>query len=123
MAWDGVVNGQKFNTDEWERWQQGECGTYAAGLKTLNPKLKVAAANFGEHFFAHDGKHAYDSAGKHPMPYRGVSGKEHWAVEKNVDLGDYGEGHGEAPKADIFMAMKHATRHNILGGQWPRKIG
>lgn len=109
-----------YNTDEWKRWQQGECGTYAAGLKKLNPKLRVAAGDDGEHFYAYDKGFAYDSAGRHPMPYRGIEGQlQH--VQRNANLDHYGEGPGWAADEDIQAAADHAQRHGILEGRYGRR--
>lgn len=62
-----------YVTDEWKRWQQGDCYTYAHALLQLRPDLHLGSLDQGMHLFAHDNTHAYDSAGKHCLPYAGVT--------------------------------------------------
>jgi hypothetical protein len=113
-----------YNTDEWSTWQQGRCGTYACGLQRLRPDLKMGSIDAGAHFFAHDEKYAYDSAGRHPLPYTGVAGHgtdvglnetpEYWGLPHD-------EAGPEGPEPHIEAAMQHAQRHGILEGKFQRK--
>lgn len=113
-----------FITDEWAKWQQGYCGTYACALIEDDPSLRLGGLDFENsdedeyfaptHYFAHDDKYAYDSAGKHPLPYKGVSGD---ALQSITDLGDpedWGilEDEGATPE-DIEEAKSHVRRHKV----------
>lgn len=64
---------------EWARWQQGGCCTYAVALIELRPHLRFGTLfcdeGIPQHHFAHDDEFAYDSAGKHPLPYLGIFGQ------------------------------------------------
>jgi hypothetical protein len=113
-----------YNTDEWSTWQQGKCGTYACGLQQLKPDLHFGTIEGGSHFFAHDETHAYDSAGRHPLPYTGIEGHpgevelhssaEYWGVPHDEHGPEGSEGH-------IKAAMEHAQRHGILEGRYQRR--
>lgn len=114
-----------YVTDEWHIWQQGKCGTYAVALIAAHPNLRFGT--LGEstgqgtdwvptHHFAHDDTHAYDSAGRHPLPYRGVAGScDVQCLDEQPDW--YGVLEGEAgPEGNDFhlaAATAHAARHNI----------
>jgi len=64
------------------RWQRGACLTYAEALKACDPTLRWGI-HYGPntdpdwpeaqyepmHVFVHDEKYAYDSLGRHPLPY------------------------------------------------------
>lgn len=130
------LNARGFITDDWERWQQGDCGTYAVALLREYPHLRLGGIDFwnftgpdGEqydnpgHYVAHDDHYAYDSSGIHPLPYTGVdadgSGRwlpdigdpEHWGLSENYgECGDYDDG-------SLADAIRHATTHNILPPQ------
>ena len=74
-----------------------------------------------EHHFAHDDAYAYDSAGRHPLPYHGVHGEADY-YELDGDPDDWAplseEGSGEP---DVVAAQEHARRQRILdGGYGPR---
>ena len=118
-----------YVTDEWKTWQQGHCGTYALALILAYPQLRLGAAGYTEygngdasdgwdlaHFFAHDDTFAYDSAGRHPLPYRGVHGDLDYA-----ELDSYPEDWGipdeeagpEGPDHWLAAATAHARRHGI----------
>lgn len=117
------VSAAGYNTDEWSRWQQGQCGTYACGLQQMRPDLGIGTFD-GSHFFAHDTTHAYDSAGRHPLPYTGIEGQaEH--VELNVSAAEWGLPHEEAgpegSEVHIAAAVRHAQRHGILEGRYGRR--
>jgi len=110
-----------YVTDEWERWQQEHCGTYAAALMLLRPGLRLGmmgGSEDTEHYFAHDGSRAYDSAGCHLLPYLGVFGRAEWCELDAANPGIWGEpGDGagtEGFKQDIADAMAHAGRNRIL---------
>jgi hypothetical protein len=110
-----------YVTDEWDRWQQGHCGTYAAALMLLRPGLRLGMTGGGqdaEHYFAHDGSRAYDSAGCHLLPYLGVLGQAEWCELDAANPGIWGEpGDGSGPEGfeqDIADAMAHARRNRIL---------
>jgi hypothetical protein len=97
---------------EWRRWQQGNCGIYAHALRRTDTALRfgVLGETLGTgwwplHYFAHDEQFAYDSAGRHRLPYRGLDGSfdvmvldqapEDWGVpdeeaaasEREVEIG------------------------------------
>jgi 8-oxo-dGTP diphosphatase len=112
-----------YCTDDWDRWQQGNCGTYAAALVRAHPHLSFGVAGYSDddgwspaHFFAHDDTHAYDSAGKHPLPYRGVHGDmdiqelghapEDWGMPEEEGAGDQ----------EVSAAQEHARRNRIVEG-------
>ncbi len=56
-------------------WQHGLCDTYAKAMLDMYPHLKLGILynedDIEQHYFAHDGKYAYDSIGKHKLPYTG----------------------------------------------------
>lgn len=121
-----------YCTDEWDRWQKGQCGTYATGLMQERPDLRLGGVDFNNdpgfdnptHFVAHDDQHAYDSAGRHPLPYGGIRGEGRWLP----DLGspeDYGipddEAGPEGVEPNISAAREHARRNEIFSGRWPRR--
>lgn len=103
-----------YNTDEWSRWQGGGCLEYAHALLEKFPHLSAGAlyrddGEFSDfqHHFAHDDTHAYDSAGRHPLPYHGVHGDMKMLL--NDDLGDYDE-----PDPDeVAAAHQHIERNGI----------
>lgn len=106
---------------EWSRWQQGGCLDYARALLTLDPALRLGTlrAQDGEsspitHYFGHDATHAYDSAGRHPLPYLGV---RHDADLMVTDDGDPDD-HDEAVPHDVDDAIAHIVRHGILAGRF-----
>lgn len=127
---DSLVEVRKrgYCTDEWGRWQQGQCGTYAVALTQAKPGLRFGVAGTEDfpdsHFFAHDDTHAYDSAGRHPLPYRGVHGN---LTQNDLDSDpeDFGipdeESGPEGPGPNLAAAREHARRNRILeGGFSPR---
>lgn len=116
-----------YVTEGWRRWQQGCCGTYALALMQIRPGLRLGVSGITEngggdasggwqpaHFYAHDDTWAYDSAGRHPLPYHGIHGDmdyhEHDASPDDWSL-PAEEGTGEH---DIRDAQDHARRHAIL---------
>lgn len=68
-----------------DEWQHGLCDCYALAMMQEHPHLRlgVAGTTFDDngggwwpnHYFAHDDTHAYDSLGKHPLPYNGSQGQ------------------------------------------------
>ena len=119
------VKAQGYNTDGWKKWQQGGCLEYAVGLTRLNPKLRFGTLvnhedgptgetyDIPTHHFAHDDSHAYDSSGKHPLPYHGVTGHAD-AAYLDDDPDDYDQAHED----DVHEAMEHAKAHGILEGRY-----
>lgn len=123
----------KYNRDEWSIWQQGKCGTYALALMRLRSDLRFGGVDFfpepgfdnPQHFVAHSDTHAYDSAGEHPLPYRGIDGTgvwlpdlgdpKHWGIPE-----DEASIHDEGMERTIAKAQDHARRHGILEGRWPQ---
>ena len=107
-----------YCTDEWSRWQQGGCYTYAHALVQLNPQLRLGALgrdeeSAGSHLFAHDDTHAYDSAGRHDLPYHGVNGSlRHAELDVGPDWYDYPD------EEDLPAAIDHARRNGILTGRF-----
>jgi len=106
-----------------QRWQQGECGTYAHTLQGHRPDLKIGLAGnlehgpYGDefpydHIFAHDETHAHDSLGSHPLPYKGIHNQ--WGHNElghaSVDAAGIDplyEEHGpEGPDESVHLATK-----------------
>ena len=112
-----------YCTDEWSRWQQGGCYTYAHALVQLNPQLRLGALgrdeeSAGSHLFAHDDTHAYDSAGRHDLPYHGVNGSlRHAELDVGPDWYDYPD------EEDLPAAIDHARRNGILTGRFASLTG
>lgn len=114
-----------YVTDEWARWQRGLCAAYAVALVDAHPQLRFAVMGQSElgggdasqgwrenHAFAHDDTHAYDSAGRHPLPYFGIEGDNDY-VELDSDPEDWG--YRDEFDDDLFVAAReHAARHEIL---------
>lgn len=104
--------------DEWSRWQQGGCGTYARALMKERPGLRLGGVDFWPepgydapiHFVAHDDEYAYDSAGRHCLPYGGIEGNGKWLADigEPEHWAEYGD-----PDSD---ALAHIRRHRILDG-------
>ena len=112
-----------------DRWQGGECGTYATALQQMRPGLMIGAAGGGpgddeedwdvEHFFAHDQTHAYDSTGRHELPYS--SRWQHSILNINphhfdVLSAEHPPDSAEAERA-IAQAERHIIGHRILEGR------
>lgn len=117
-----------YNTDGWSKWQQGHCGTYACALIAKHPHLRFGT--MGEkyedgwmptHHFAHDDHYAYDSAGKHPLPYHGIDGHANYnELDSHPD--DWGmpraEAGPEGSEHHLAEAIEHAERHQIVQGRY-----
>lgn len=109
--------------DEWADWQQGMCGTYALALLQAHPHLRLGGVDFNNdpgfdnpgHFVAHDDEYAYDSAGRHPLPYQGVHGDGRWLADLG-DPADYGipDDETDEPAVDLQAARDHHARHQIV---------
>lgn len=65
-------------------WQQGMCDTYALAMLETFPHLRMGTLvepyeedgetfEREEHWFVHDDEYAYDSLGRHKLPYSGVN--------------------------------------------------
>lgn len=108
--------------DEWRRWNQGQCGIYALALIQLRPALRfgsVCDAEGAYHHFAHDDDFAYDSAGRHLLPYLGLFPMPGDFMLLDGCAAFYGlpedmeSEHGA--ESDIADAIDHIRRHNLLG--------
>ncbi|MGW9067846.1 GNAT family N-acetyltransferase [Streptomyces yangpuensis] len=116
-----------YNVHEWDKWQRGRCDTYACALMNKHPHLRLGVMGVSDddgwtptHFFAHDDHHAYDSAGKHPLPYRGIDGHAN-VVELDHHPDDWGlpEHRGpQGPQRDLAEATQHAEQHQIMEGRY-----
>jgi hypothetical protein len=121
------LNQAGYITEDWQRWQQGQCGTYALALIQMRPGLRLGVSGITEngdgdasggwrpaHFYAHDDTYASDSAGRHPLPYHGIHGSmdyhEHDASPEGWGIPDE-EGTDDR---DIDAAQDHARRNGIL---------
>lgn len=111
-----------YVTEDWKRWQQGNCGGYAAAMIQSYPGLRLGGLDFwgegwAQHFVAHDDTHAYDSAGIHLLPYRGVDGGATWMPDIG-DLDEHGltETYGECgdyTDEERAAVLAHATRNRL----------
>lgn len=123
----GELNQAGYVTEDWRRWHQGQCGTYALALMQLRPGLRLGVSGTTEngggdasdgwmplHHYAHDDTHAYDSAGRHPLPYHGIHGDMDYH-EHDIDPADWTLQDEEGTdQADIEAAQAHARRNSIL---------
>jgi hypothetical protein len=105
-----------YVTDEWARWQQGFCDVYALALMDSYPSLRFGVLfdsdGVERHFFAHDDQWAYDSAGRHPLPYRGVHDDDPMEQELDQTPDDFGAGESADP-SETMAAHAHIRRHHI----------
>ncbi len=114
-----------YATEDYERWQFGKCATYARALMKMRPGLKFGAMGVGSvehkyptHYFAHDSRYAYDSAGLHLLPYHGIT---YHADYSDLDQDPHGPGvPPDACEQDIVDAQDHARRNGILAGRHQR---
>lgn len=120
----GDLAAHGYITDEWDAWQRGGCAAYALALIERFPRLRFASLGevfamdgsvdegWGErHYFAHDDEYAYDSAGRHPLPYMGVWNDCNYC-EYESDPGDFG--YPEPGDAELIpRAHAHIERHHI----------
>jgi hypothetical protein len=113
-------------TEDWKRWQQGDCGGYAAALIVTYPHLRLGGIDWRNdegfdcpsHYVAHDDHFAYDSAGVWPLPYGGVDGDGRWlpdmgSLREHGLTNEYGEC-GAFTEEEHDAAISHATRHGLL---------
>lgn len=78
-------------SNDFDPWQRGACGTYAVALKECDPSLKYGIQygvedepeeehergwDKAQHVFVHDDKYAYDSMGRHRLPYKSPYGRQ-----------------------------------------------
>jgi hypothetical protein len=120
-----------YVTEEWQTWQQGHCGTYAVALIRAYPHLRFGTIGLTEngggdasdgwrpaHHFAHDDTCAYDSAGRHQLPYYGVQPGTADYYELDGDPADEGlpdsEAGPEGSAAWLAAALLRARRNGIL---------
>lgn len=112
--------------DEWERWCQGECMTYAVALMRMQVRLRFGTVGelygplenieqdgwFPHHHFAHDDHWVYDSSGMHwRASYAGVQANFDY-VEFDGEWTDW-----DPPDEDLITdAQDHARRNRILDG-------
>jgi len=111
-------------------YQTGLCGTYAVALMRLRPDLRMGVAGDAkdddesvvpDHYFAHDDHYAYDSTGRHLLPYSGrwrysqLDAADPWVLDAEH------ESHEQAEEA-IAGAQEHAMRHRVLEGGGPAAV-
>ena len=111
-----------YNTDEWQRWQGGGCLEYAHALMQKFPHLRGGSLypDDGEfwdyqHHFAHDDEYAYDSAGRHPLPYRGVRNNMNMLLDDDLD--SY-----EDPDPDELAAAHQHIERNGIGPRTAQRV-
>lgn len=80
-------------------FQHGLCDTYALAMLEMYPRLKWGTLykdGVPRHWFAHDDQYAYDSLGRHPLPYTGYGENEgYFDPELNGDPSwELGDGKG-----------------------------
>ena len=130
--WEKDYQERGYNHHGWREWQQGNCLEYAHALIRENPSLRFGVMGWanedsnGEkfdiasHYFAHDDKHAYDSAGKHPLPYKGIDPDK--TNHADWSRTDQDPDEHELPDEDtINLARKHVREHGILDGKYQGK--
>ena len=135
MSFDTVASIKRagYCTDEFARWQQGECGTYAVAILRARPDFVFAVIGQTEdgdaangwretHYYAFDPatQTAYDSLGAHPMPYLGIEDGENDYIETgdSPETFGLGEAYGEFDAADLADAVAHFERNGILDNRY-----
>lgn len=112
--------------DEWYQnpdiadWQHGLCDTYAKAMLDMYPHLRLGTlqepdTHTEHHYFVHDDTYAYDSLGRHPLPYNGIVGDLEQVLDddpKNYGIGSnypYGENGGpdEYKRAKMLILAQH----------------
>ncbi len=118
------IAGRPGNDEDW-KWQQGLCGTYACALQREYPELRFGYLDDGAHFFAHDDVYAYDSLGRHPLPYRGIEGNMYPALDSIAkDWGVPDEEAGpEGPETNMQRALEHIRRTSPLQRDFKHSSG
>jgi hypothetical protein len=125
----GAARSKFTRAQLYSRWQTGECGTYAWALRLLRPGLRIGVlGNLDDpdsgfdvaHFFAHDDTHAYDSLGRHELPYLGVDNEfnkamldinpDHWGCLED----EHGPEDGDEAQRALAAAVRHARRHDVI---------
>ena len=108
-------------TDEWSLWNQGQCGIYALALIAWRPTLRfgsVCDQNGPYHHFAHDDDYAWDSSGRHTLPYLGLSPEPHDFMELDGNPLEHGlpedMASANGPESDLADATDHIRRNHIL---------
>lgn len=117
-----------YCVDEFERWCQGDCDTYAVALMRMKARLHFGVAGqltgtletidrdgwMPRHFFAHDEHWVYDAAGMHPREgYAGIHGDFDY-VEFDGDPADW----DPIDEDLIEAAQDHARRNGIFSGRY-----
>lgn len=112
-----------------DRWQTGDCGAYAWALILARPALRLGAVRGRHdsylHFFAHDDTHAYDSRGRHELPYTEVwdsafrdyfpaGAAESMGFRCELDLDPVTFGLSKGERELLPLARRHMRRHEIL---------
>jgi hypothetical protein len=87
-----------YNDPDRDDWQKGMCDTYTKAMLDAYPHLRMGllinpVTGIEQHYFAHDDDFAYDSIGRHPLPYTGY-GENAGQFEQMLDQDpkDYGIG-------------------------------
>ena len=117
---DGKMVAVGVQKQAFDEWQDENCGLYAQALMQLKPGLRLGIIGGGEHMFAHDDHYAYDSLGRHPLPYEWPKAQD-GTNELDADPDDWFYGELHAPPADrakfqaiIERAKQHAIANHIL---------
>jgi len=115
------------------RWQRGACLSYAQALKECDPNLQYGM-HFGPntdpdypdaqweplHVFAHDGEFAYDSLGRHALPYERWDKTEYGVDEEIAISTDFREdGNTEEALEHIeVMHPQYRAQARMLQAGW-----
>lgn len=74
--------------DRPNRWFEGDCSNYARALQDAaaedGRELRLGrwvSSQGTEHIFAHNGTHAFDALGQHPLPYRREGSQDEYDVD------------------------------------------
>lgn len=125
--WEKDLHDQGYCHHDWNDWQQGGCVSYAHALLRIKPDLRFGVMGYTTtdkygthdedvHYYAHDDRYAYDSAGRHPLPYKGIRDQKDW-TRTDQDPDDY----DQPDEDEIADAMEHAKTHRILEGRYGPK--
>lgn len=103
-------------------WQHGLCDTYAKAMQELHPHLRLGTLRTDglvDHWFMHDDEYAYDSLGRHRLPYTGFGPENEFFFEQSLDEDphDYGwhwpnfegenAGPGDYERAKALIPSQH----------------
>lgn len=112
-------------------WQTGLCDAYAVAMLQEHPHLRLGVAGttfedggwWPQHFFAHDDTHAYDSLGKHPLPYHGSQNQfdhvdldqtpEAWGLPENGTPEDVERARAIIRSRSHFSSKKYAISDDL----------